>query len=199
MRKRIISIILIAFWMGFIFYNSSQNGDESNSKSYAITNEIKNSIKNDGNSGKDNKVDSSSKESNNKVSSNINGNSSLDKGNIDNSKVEEKSQKVISENMKKFNGFIRKSAHAFEYFVLAILVLVALSTFRTSTRENIILALFIVLLYAVGDEYHQLFVDGRAGRVVDIVIDFTGGIIGVLTYFLGKIICKIFNRKKVMN
>lgn len=50
-------------------------------------------------------------------------------------------------------------------------------------KDVIIYTLFVVLLYAVGDEFHQLYVEGRTGRVEDIIIDFIGGSIGVSLYY----------------
>ena len=38
----------------------------------------------------------------------------------------------------------------------------------------------MTFLYACTDEFHQLFVPGRAGRFTDVLIDTTGGIIMLL-------------------
>ena len=45
MLKKIVSVVLCILWMGFIFYNSSRDGTQSNEFSnkvlYKIINEIK--------------------------------------------------------------------------------------------------------------------------------------------------------------
>lgn len=86
--------------------------------------------------------------------------------------------------IKKLNKYIRKFAHGFEFLVLALIVFSALKSFNIKNRECIIYTLFIVLLYAVIDEYRQLYIPGRNSSVRDIVIDFIGGIVGVI------ILCK---------
>ncbi|GAA4069041.1 hypothetical protein GCM10022410_13710 [Amphibacillus indicireducens] len=40
----------------------------------------------------------------------------------------------------------------------------------------------ICVLFAISDEVHQLFVPGRAGQVMDVVIDTTGAIAGISGY-----------------
>ena len=75
---------------------------------------------------------------------------------------------------------IRKSAHFFEYAVLAILIGSLLHSYRYTWMNRIIYALFMVLLCAILDEYFQSFVDGRNSSVKDILIDFSGAIVGCL-------------------
>ena len=75
---------------------------------------------------------------------------------------------------------IRKSAHFFEYAVLAVLIGSLLYPYRYTWMNRIIYALFMVLLCAILDEYFQSFVDGRNSSVKDILIDFSGAIVGCL-------------------
>ena len=85
-----------------------------------------------------------------------------------------------SEFIRKLNKLIRKVAHGFEFLVLAILISFALESFNIKNREVIIYTLFFVLLYAVIDEFRQIYIPGRNSNVKDIVIDFIGGIGGVV-------------------
>ena len=78
------------------------------------------------------------------------------------------------------NYIIRKGAHFFEYAVLAILIGSLLYSYRYTWMNRIIYALFMVLLCAILDEYFQSFVDGRNSSVKDILIDFSGAIVGCL-------------------
>ena len=105
-----------------------------------------------------------------------------------------------SEFIKKLNIYIRKFAHGFEFFVLALLIFLTLKSFNIKSREVIIYTLFIVLLYAVIDEYRQLYIPGRNSNIKDVVIDFTGGIVGVIILqfiiSIKKIISKVYLRNK---
>jgi VanZ family protein len=67
---------------------------------------------------------------------------------------------------------LRKLAHAAEYAVLGALV------YRALRHEPIAIALSSA--YAVTDEVHQSFVDGRAGSPVDWLVDTAGIVVGVL-------------------
>ena len=67
---------------------------------------------------------------------------------------------------------IRKLAHMAEYAILAALLV------RAGNRPAVVLALGG--LYAVSDEVHQTFVQGREGRARDVAIDVAGLVIGLL-------------------
>ena len=97
--------------------------------------------------------------------------------------------------IEKLNKLFRKFAHAFEFSILAILVYCLLSYFNLKNREVIIYTLFIVLLYAVIDEFRQLYIPQRGSNVKDVVIDFVGGVGGVMISQL-VVTCKrvIFKR-----
>ena len=71
---------------------------------------------------------------------------------------------------------IRKTAHMTEYLVFYCTVRFGLHfTYRTSNvKRRLLTALAIVFLYACTDEFHQLFVPGRAGRFTDVLIDCFG-------------------------
>jgi VanZ family protein len=47
-------------------------------------------------------------------------------------------------------------------------------------RKYCVSAVALAFLYAMTDEFHQLFVAGRAGRFIDVCIDTAGAVIGVL-------------------
>jgi VanZ family protein len=70
---------------------------------------------------------------------------------------------------------VRKLAHFSEYFVLTGLWWWALST-HMEARRAIRTALAISIAYAVTDEWHQTFVDGRTGTWRDVVIDSAGAL-----------------------
>ncbi len=81
---------------------------------------------------------------------------------------------------------IRKLAHFYEYMILAILLVGVF--YKTKNIKLYLLSWIITILYAISDEIHQLFVVGRDGNAVDVIIDSAGGLFGV-------IICLFINRE----
>lgn len=78
------------------------------------------------------------------------------------------------------NHILRKNAHFFAYLVLGILVTNLLRLSKICMFKSIIFALIICLIYAISDEFHQLFVPGRGGQIRDVIIDTTGATTGIL-------------------
>lgn len=76
---------------------------------------------------------------------------------------------------------IRKIAHFFVYFCLGLLVMNALYICGVSRNTLIISALFCIL-FAISDEFHQTFVDGRAGKVSDVLLDSSASLIASTIY-----------------
>lgn len=88
---------------------------------------------------------------------------------------------------------VRKCAHMFSYFVLAILSYRALILVR---EERIWFDTSLLCVgYAIFDEIHQLFVPGRAGMFQDVLIDSLGMLIAFLSIYLFNK-CKIYLGKK---
>ncbi len=69
---------------------------------------------------------------------------------------------------------LRKAAHLAEYAILGALL-------ARATRSPLV-AVALAALYAVSDEVHQTFVDGRVGAPLDVAIDTLGAIAGVLAW-----------------
>ena len=74
---------------------------------------------------------------------------------------------------------IRKAAHFGIFMLLGISVLQVLRTFKLKWIFRILITLGICLLYAMTDEFHQLFVVGRSGLVFDVIVDFAGSLLGM--------------------
>jgi VanZ family protein len=73
-----------------------------------------------------------------------------------------------------WDTILRKLAHLAEYAILGALLA------RATRRPGAAVAL--AALYAVTDEVHQLFVEGRHGAPLDVGIDAVGAIAGVLAW-----------------
>ncbi len=96
-----------------------------------------------------------------------------------------------------FTTFIvRKSAHFLEFTGLCVLFNLAL--FQTRKRTMPVLSVVFTSLYAVSDEIHQLFVEGRSCEFGDWVIDSFGAILGSIGFLiLFAVIKHLLSRKKV--
>lgn len=74
---------------------------------------------------------------------------------------------------------VRKGAHMTEYAILAALLYVWLGRWRQQRVRRYGLAVMLAAVYACSDEIHQLFVEGRAGMVSDVLIDSAGAVLGL--------------------
>lgn len=88
-----------------------------------------------------------------------------------------------------FTDFIvRKCAHCLEFTGLSLLFSAAFCF--TRGNANPIYAIACTSAYAVTDEVHQLFVEGRSCQVSDWVIDTCGGLIGAASFLIILFIIK---------
>ena len=79
--------------------------------------------------------------------------------------------------------FVRKSAHFLIFAALGFSFFASLTTHFVSTAKRFILSQIFSSAYAASDEFHQLFVEGRAGRVSDVLIDSAGALFGISLCF----------------
>ena len=108
------------------------------------------------------------------------------------------------------DSVLRTFAHASEFALLTVLSYMALSStnkisrktsyaespvklLRSDNEMNIIFTLWFAIVNAIFDEYHQLFVTGRDGSIVDVLVDLIG-IIFVL--IIVRVIFTIYMRYK---
>lgn len=98
-----------------------------------------------------------------------------------------------------FTDFIvRKLAHFLEFTGLCLLMNTAL--YQTRKRKSLVLATALTSLYAITDEVHQLFVEGRACRVADWAIDTCGAIVGTIAFaVIITILSKVLKRKNTID
>ena len=82
-----------------------------------------------------------------------------------------------------FVEIIRKTAHMSEYALLLFFIYYGFK--KTITHQyTLLLSLLITFLYACSDEFHQLFIPGRSGQFVDVLIDTAGGVFMLLIIYL---------------
>ncbi len=77
---------------------------------------------------------------------------------------------------------VRKCAHASEYAVLGILT--GLSAGSIGVRKQRWRKAFLAAsVYAMTDEFHQLFVPGRSGQISDVLLDSAGALLGIIVLY----------------
>ena len=106
--------------------------------------------------------------------------------------------------VKKIEAPLREIAHGCEFAMLAFFVFGFGATFCRTGKEGRLIAcaasLLFCFLYALSDEWHQTFVDGRAAEWFDIGMDTIGSVAGILCsallYFvIGRIRAASFRKK----
>lgn len=80
--------------------------------------------------------------------------------------------------VKSLNNPLREFMHFFVYYVLSVLLIVALK--RLNVKKVYIITFIICTIYAFSDEFHQLFIDGRTWEIIDLVLDTMGCITGCI-------------------
>lgn len=104
----------------------------------------------------------------------------------------------VTAEINKYEQFMRKSAHIFLFFGIGALSALAFQRIHMLFWKQILCTMFVSLLFAVFDEFHQIFVPGRACLWTDIGIDFLGslaGILLVLSFFAIRKRILVRNRK----
>ena len=105
------------------------------------------------------------------------------------------SNQVGEESSKISNDLIiRKLGHFSEYMTLGFFSCSYLSNLFIENskikdfKKTGILSFLFSVIYALSDEFHQTFVPGRDGNIVDVLIDSSGALVGILVscivYFL---------------
>ncbi|MBF0989915.1 MAG: VanZ family protein [Clostridiales bacterium] len=110
------------------------------------------------------------------------------------------SERDLEKLTKKINPVIRKIAHFSIYMILAIVTYMFIEELNIKSksekerlRKNIIYTCIFCIIYAIFDEIHQIYVPGRTGKTIDVIIDTLGSCMGIAILLLNnfiKIRCK---------
>ena len=106
-------------------------------------------------------------------------------------KHEELTDNKKKELKKRYSHITRKMAHIILYLILGIITSKILIERCFSLKEIIIYSLLICIAYAITDEIHQIFINGRSGNIKDVLIDTCGSLLGI-------ILNTIINRKNII-
>lgn len=113
---------------------------------------------------------------------------------IKNEMVEEEKEEIV----RTIEPIIRKLAHYILYMLGGILIINSINAYIKEDRRMTIYSLLLGVIYATSDEVHQLFVAGRSGKIIDVIIDSIGIFTGIAIYILVKKMIEIIvnrNRK----
>ena len=72
----------------------------------------------------------------------------------------------------KVGHIVRKIAHFTEYFILGLILFLNLRLYPIDNK--LIIGIILCMIYASSDEIHQIFVDGREAKILDVLIDTLG-------------------------
>lgn len=76
---------------------------------------------------------------------------------------------------------VRKSAHIVIYAALGFSFCgYALTFYQKHFFKKSLISFVFALLYAISDEFHQWFIQGRSGQVSDVLLDSFGIILGIV-------------------
>ena len=82
------------------------------------------------------------------------------------------------------NSLFREFMHSGVFFILGILTYIS---FKRSFTYVFAYSLLFCIFYSLSDEIHQLFVNGRAFELIDLLLDFIGSLLGIsLLEFIDK-------------
>ena len=107
----------------------------------------------------------------------------------DDSKLEHASELI--------NAPMRKVIHATVYFVLGFFIMIIFSIIFDHNKYilTVLITLILCIIFAGTDEFHQTFVNGRTGQLLDVIIDSVGAVAGIGFYTTYEISYKLGFRK----
>ena len=105
------------------------------------------------------------------------------------------SEKELIKLSKKVNPLVRKIAHFSIYMILAIFTYMFIEELNIKSksekerlRKNILYTCIFCIIYAIFDEIHQIYVPGRTGKAIDVIIDTLGSCMGITLLLVNNII-----------
>lgn len=103
------------------------------------------------------------------------------------------SEKELEKLTKKVNPIVRKVAHFSIYMILAIFTYMFIENLNIKSksekerlRKNILYTCIFCIIYAIFDEIHQIYVPGRTGKPIDVIIDTLGACMGITIILLNN-------------
>ena len=111
---------------------------------------------------------------------------------------EETKNKIVE----KSQPIIRKGAHLSIYTLVGILIMSFISTYKIHLKYKFLISILVGLVYAGLDEIHQSFIPGIPGRtasIIDVGIDTSGVLLGIILVVVIISVYKALTEKKVID
>jgi VanZ family protein len=86
----------------------------------------------------------------------------------------------------RFDFDVKKGGHMMGYALLCVGYLFGMSNGKEISRRHWLTAILFSGLYALTDEFHQLFTPGRSSSPVDVLIDTIGAALGATVWTIIK-------------
>ena len=97
--------------------------------------------------------------------------------------------------VQKIEPITRKFAHYTLYTIGGILIINVVNEYKLKKAQKNLISLIIGNVYAITDEIHQYFIEGRSASICDVGIDTLGVITGIAIFLLIMKFIKIIKNK----
>jgi len=109
--------------------------------------------------------------------------------------LNEENKKQIVE---KIQPIIRKGAHLSIYTLVGILMMSFISTYNIKLKYRFLISILVGLGYASSDEIHQSFIPGRNASIIDVGIDTSGVLLGIILVLIIISVYKKITKNKII-
>lgn len=106
------------------------------------------------------------------------------------------SEKTKNKIVEKTQPIIRKGAHLSIYTLVGIFIMSFISTYKIHLKYKFLISILVGLVYASSDEIHQSFIPGRTASIIDVGIDTTGILLGIILVLIVISVYKALTEKK---
>ena len=107
------------------------------------------------------------------------------------------SEKTKNKIVEKTQPIIRKGAHLSIYTLVGIFIMSFISTYKIHLKYKFLISILVGLIYASSDEIHQSFIPGRTASIIDVGIDTSGVLLGIILVLIIISVYKALTEKKV--
>ena len=109
------------------------------------------------------------------------------------------SEKTKNKIVEKTQPIIRKGAHLSIYTLVGIFIMSFISTYKIHLKYKFLISILVGLVYASSDEIHQSFIPGRTASVIDVGIDTSGVLLGIILVLIIISVYKSLTEKKAID
>ena len=105
-------------------------------------------------------------------------------------------EEITPQVVSKYQYPIRKLAHFGIYMLLGFTLINAFKiTFNKKIWINSLFSAAVALAYASSDELHQKFSGGRGPAITDVLIDFSGAVVGIIIFVVMIFVLNLISKR----